>query len=141
MRNIIHTFRRTGGQTSGRTLSFHFQGRQLEAVQRTSQGNRDFIVSIKKQLPAKDMQINLYLLKYVLYIVCTGCSGKIVFFHISLQPHPRLHRCKRSSKLSTQFECTVTPIGWLFLCNQQQPSTGEGVVANFRDSLEKKHNI
>ena len=42
----------------------------------------------------------------------TGCSGKIVFFHTSLQPLPRLHRCKRLSKLSTQWECTVTPIGW-----------------------------
>ena len=29
----------------------------------------------------------------------TGCSGKIVFFHNSLQPLPRLHRCKRPSKL------------------------------------------
>ena len=38
----------------------------------------------------------------------TGCSGKIVFFHNSLQPPPR---CKRPSKLSTQCECTVTPIG------------------------------
>ena len=42
----------------------------------------------------------------------TGCSGKIVFFHNSLQPPPRLHRCKIPSKLSTQCECTVTPIGW-----------------------------
>ena len=41
----------------------------------------------------------------------TGCSGKIFFFHNSLQPLPRLHRCKRPTKLSTQFECTVTPIG------------------------------
>ena len=32
---------------------------------------------------------------------CTGCSGKIVFFHNSLQPLPRLHCCKRPSKLST----------------------------------------
>ena len=42
----------------------------------------------------------------------TGCSGKIVFFHNSLQPLPLLHRCKKPSKLSTQCECTVTPIGW-----------------------------
>ena len=42
----------------------------------------------------------------------TGCSGKIVFFLNSLQPLPRLHCCKRPSKLSTQCECTVTPIGW-----------------------------
>ena len=45
----------------------------------------------------------------------TGCSGKIVFFHNSLQPLPRLHRCKRPSKFSTQCDCTVThPIGWNF---------------------------
>ena len=45
--------------------------------------------------------------------VSTGCSGKIVFFHNSLQPLPRLHCCKRPSKqLSTQCECTVSPIGW-----------------------------
>ena len=36
-----------------------------------------------------------------------GCSGKIVFFHNSLQPLPRLHRCKRPSQLSTQCECKV----------------------------------
>ena len=32
----------------------------------------------------------------------TGRSGKIGFFYNSLQPLPRLHRCKRPSKLSTQ---------------------------------------
>ena len=37
---------------------------------------------------------------HTLIITYTGCSGKIVFFHNSLQPLPRLHRC------------TVTPIGW-----------------------------
>ena len=42
----------------------------------------------------------------------TWRSGKIVFFHNSLQPLPRQHRCKRLSKLSAQCECTVTPIGW-----------------------------
>ena len=41
----------------------------------------------------------------------TGCSGKIVFFHNSLQPLPRLHRCKKPSKLSTLCECTVASIG------------------------------
>ena len=35
-----------------------------------------------------------------------------VFFHISLQPLPRLYHCKRLTKLPTQCECTVTPIGW-----------------------------
>ena len=36
------------------------------------------------------------------------------FFHNLLQPLPRLHRCKRSSKRSTQCKCTVTPIGRSF---------------------------
>ena len=47
---------------------------------------------------------------YARYI--QGVQEIIVFFHNSLQPHPRLLRCKRPSKLSTQCECTVTPIGW-----------------------------
>merc|ERR1711860_278717 len=46
--------------------------------------------------------------------IYTGCSGNIVFFHNSLQPLPRLHRCKRPSKLSAQCECTVSLIGWTF---------------------------
>ena len=44
--------------------------------------------------------------------VHTGCSGKIVFCHNSLQPLSHLHHCKRHSKFSTQCENTVTPIGW-----------------------------
>ena len=36
---------------------------------------------------------------------------KLWFILNSLQPFPRLHRCKRPSKLSRQCECTVTPIG------------------------------
>ena len=48
----------------------------------------------------------------------TECSRKYVFFHNSLQPLPRLHYCKRPSKLSTQCECTVTGN---FLYNQLQP--------------------
>ena len=40
-----------------------------------------------------------------------------------------------------QCECTVTPIGWYFLYNQQQPSAGEGEVANFREFSEKNHNF
>ena len=31
--------------------------------------------------------------------LATGCSGKMLFFHNSLQPLPCLHRCKRLSKL------------------------------------------
>ena len=46
------------------------------------------------------------------FIYYAGCSGKIVFYHNSLQPLPRLHhRCKRPSELSPQCERTVTPIG------------------------------
>ena len=45
-------------------------------------------------------------------LTCTGCSGKIAFFQNSLQHLPHLHRCNRPSTLSTQCECTVTPIGW-----------------------------
>ena len=41
------------------------------------------------------------------YKVAVGSAEKIVFFQNSLQPSPRLHSCKRPSKLSTQ--CTVTP--------------------------------
>ena len=42
----------------------------------------------------------------------TGCSGKNVFFKNSMQPLPLPHRFKRPSRLSTQCECIVTPIGW-----------------------------
>ena len=51
------------------------------------------------------------LIRVLADLALTGFSGKIVFFHNSLQPLPR---CKRPSKLSTQCECTVTPIGWWF---------------------------
>ena len=58
----------------------------------------------------------------------TGCSGKIVFLHNSLQPLPRPHR-------------NVSVHSFLlagnFLFNQYQPSAGEGEVANFREFLEK----
>ena len=38
-----------------------------------------------------------------------ACSIFTVPLYHSLEP---LHRCKRPSNLSTQCECTVTPIGW-----------------------------
>ena len=47
---------------------------------------------------------------------------KCFFLLNSLQPLSRLHRCKRPSKLSTQCEGTVTPIG---------------EVTNFREILKK----
>ena len=67
----------------------------------------------------------------------TGFSGKIVFFHNSLQPLPLLHRCKRPSKLSTQCEFTDLLLAGKFLYNQKQPSAGEGEVANFENSWKK----
>ena len=60
-----------------------------------------------------------------------------MFSHNSLKPSLRLHRCKRPSKLSTQCESTVTLLAGNFLCNQKQPSAGEGKVANFPEFLEK----
>ena len=44
-----------------------------------------------------------------------GVQEKLCFFTSHI---PRLHHCKRPSKLSTQCECTVTPIGCSFLYNQ-----------------------
>ena len=64
--------------------------------------------------------------------------GKIVFFHSSLQPLPRLHRCKSSERNSSVQSLLLAGN---FLYNQQQPSIGDGEVANFRIFLEKKHNI
>ena len=68
----------------------------------------------------------------------TGYSGKIVcFFQNLLQPLPRLHCCKRPSKLSTQCECTVTPIGW-------EPLPAEcwrGRGGKLLRILGKNHNI
>ena len=82
-----------------------------------------FILFSEKISYFNTMRINHRFLNLCNSIICscdyldcvyvhTGCSGKIVFFHISLQPLPRLHRCKRHSKPSMQCECTVTPIGW-----------------------------
>ena len=60
----------------------------------------------------------------------------------SLQPLPRLHHCKRLSKLSTQCECTVTPIGLLFFV---QPIAAKccwrGWGGKHSSILGKKHNI
>ena len=67
----------------------------------------------------------------------TVCLGKIVFFHNSLQPLPRLHRYKRPLKLSKHCECKSLLLAGIFLYNQQQPSAGEEEVANFREFLEK----
>ena len=72
---------------------------------------------------------------------CTGCSGKIVFFHNSLQPLPRLHRCKSSSKFSTESECTVTPIGWQFFVQPIAVECWRGKGGKLSRILGMKHNI
>ena len=71
----------------------------------------------------------------------TGCSGKIVFFHNSLQPLLHLHRCKRPSKLSTQCECTVTPIGWEFFVQPIEAECWWGRGGKLLRIPGKKHNI
>ena len=76
-----------------------------------------------------------------IYFFYTGCPGKIVFFHNSLQPFPRLHRCKRPSKLSTQCECTVTPIGWQFFVQPIAAESWRGRGGTLSRILGKKHNI
>ena len=72
---------------------------------------------------------------------CTGCSGKNVFFHNSLQPLPRLHRCKRPSKLSTQCKCTVTPIGWEFFFRPIAAEFCQERGGKISRILGKIHNI
>ena len=69
----------------------------------------------------------------------TGCSGKIVFFHNSLQPLPRLHRCKRPSKLSTQCECTVNPIGLYFFVQPIAAECWRGKGGKLSRILGKKN--
>ena len=58
--------------------------------------------------------------------------------HDSLLPLPRLHRCEKSSKLSTQCECTVTPIGWLFFVQPIAAECWRGRGGKLLRILEKK---
>ena len=83
-------------------------------------------------------EIILLLLLYI--SCCTGCSGKNVFFHSSLQPLSRLHRCESPPKLSKPCECTVTPIGWLIFCttNRSRVLTRER-WQTFENSWEKNN--
>ena len=67
----------------------------------------------------------------------TGCSEKMSFFHNSLQPLPRLHRCVRPSKLSKQCECTVSPTGWSFFAQPIAAECWRGRGDNFREFLKK----
>ena len=63
-----------------------------------------------------------YLLYYQKYFLCFWIAFIILWwysvfsknscFHNSLPPLPRLHGSKRPPKLSTQCQCTVTPIDW-----------------------------
>ena len=74
------------------------------------------------------------------YLATLGCSGKRMC-HNSRQPLPRLYRCTKPSKLSTQCECTGTSIGWYFL---EQPMAAEcwrGRGGKLPRIFVKKHNI
>ena len=70
-----------------------------------------------------------------------GIQEKLCFFHNSLQPLPRLHRFERLSKLSTQSECTVTPIGWQFFVQPMAAECWRGRGGKLSRILGKKHNI
>ena len=53
----------------------------------------------KNHIESKSKSIHLNITVLIFKVMfCTGCSGKIVFFHNSPQPFPRLHRCKRPLK-------------------------------------------
>ena len=60
-----------------------------------------------------------------------------MFFHISLA------YIAVSDLQSSQRNASVQSLllAGNFLYNKQRPSAGEGEVANFREFLEKKHNI
>ena len=59
-----------------------------------------------------DSKLTYWVDSYIIMNHIQGVQEKLCFFTIHCNPVPRLHRCKRPSKLSTQCECTVTPIGW-----------------------------
>ena len=69
-----------------------------------------------------------------------GVQVKLCFLHDSMQPLPRLHCCKRSSKLSTQCECTVTPIGWQFFVEPIAAEFWRGRGGKLSKILGKMHN-
>ena len=66
-----------------------------------------------------------------------GGQKKLCFFHISLQPLPRLHRCKRNLKLSTQCECHSY---WLviFCTTNRSRVLAKARWQTFENSWEKK---
>ena len=76
-----------------------------------------FAVRLVPNFPLKGFSIREKLL-FASILIIYRVFKKIVFFLYSLQPLPSINRCKRPSKLSTQYECTVNPMGWYFLYNQ-----------------------
>ena len=62
----------------------------------------------------------------------TGCSGKIVFFHNSLQPLPRLHRCDAMRVYSHSY--------WLVIFGTTNSSRELARWQTFENSW-KKHSI
>ena len=54
---------------------------------------------------------------------------------------PPLYRCKRPSKLSTQCECSVTPIGWSLIVQPIAAECWRGRGGKLSRVLCKKHNI
>ena len=85
-----------------------------------------------------DINLNINKLTMMYNATGTGCSGKILFFHNSLQPLPRLHRCKRPLKLSTQCDCTVTTIGWKLFVQPIAAACWRGRGGKLSRILEKK---
>ena len=70
------------------------------------------INTIKKHIESKSKAIHLNTTVLIFKVMfSTGYSGKIVFFHNSPQPFPRLHRCKRPSKALNAMR-VYSPIGW-----------------------------
>ena len=63
------------------------------------------------------------------------------FSQNSLQPLPRLQCCKRPSKLSTQCECTITPIGWLFFVQPIAAECLRGRGGKLSRMFEKKQYL
>ena len=69
------------------------------------------------------------------YHVCIFIKYRVFmknsFFYNSLQPLPRLHRCKRPSKLNAM----RVPYWLVIFCITNSSRAGEGEVANFREYL------
>ena len=95
-----------------------------------------------------DINLNKHILYYIFIFLFWKITfldkkvqEKLFFFHNSLQPLLRLHRCKRPSKLSTRCECTVTPIGWIFFAQTIAAECWRGRGGILSRILEKLHTI